>query len=170
MMKCHGGIRLGLAVVLSGLMVVFATDVFAQQMQQGEQGQGRIGDQPGPGGFIERFDANDDGKVSKDEFPRADIFDQFDANGDGFIDKDEAPTGPPGGGRGRPQMQGGEQGQGRVGDQPGPGGFMGMFDKDEDGKVTKEEFTGPDNVFDQFDRNGDGAITEDEAPTGPPGQ
>ena len=47
---------------------------------------------------------------------------------------------------------------------------MGMFDKDKDGKVTKEEFTGPDNVFDQFDRNGDGAIMEDEAPTGPPGR
>jgi len=169
MMKSHGAFRLGL-VVLSALVMFFATSSFAQQMQQGEQGEGRIGDQPGAGGFIERFDANKDGKVAKDEFPRADMFDQLDANEDGFIDEDEAPTGPPGGGRGRPQTQGGEQGQGRVGDQPGAGGFMGMFDKDKDGKVTKEEFTGPENMFDQLDANGDGAITEDEAPTGPPGE
>lgn len=168
MMKGHGAFKLGL-VVLSALVMFFATSSFAQQMQQGEQGEGRIGDQPGAGGFIERFDADKDGKVSKDEFPRADMFDQFDADGDGFIDEDEAPTGPPGGGRGRPQTQGGEQGQGRVGDQPGAGGFMGMFDKDKDGKVTKDEFPMPDR-FDGLDKNGDGAITEDEAPTGPPGR
>ena len=52
----------------------------------------------------------------------------------------------------------------------GPRGFMGMFDKDKDGKVTKEEFTGPENMFGQFDKNGDGVIEESEAPTGPPGQ
>lgn len=169
-MKSNGASKLGVVVFVSAFVLIFAASSFAQEMQQGEQGQGRIGDQPGPGGFIKRFDANDDGKVAKDEFPRAEMFDRLDTNGDGFIDKDEAPTGPPRGGRGRPQTQGGDQGQRRVGDQPGPGGFMGMFDKDKDGKVTKEEFTGSDNMFDQFDKNGDGAITEDEVPKGPPGR
>ena len=74
-----------------------------------------------------------------------------------------------GGNQGGPQMQSGRAPQGMIGDQPGQGGgFMGRFDKDKDGKVSKEEFTGPDNIFDQFDKNKDGVIDKSEEPKGPP--
>jgi Ca2+-binding EF-hand superfamily protein len=36
------------------------------------------------------------------------------------------------------------------------------MDKDEDGKVSREEFTGPKPRFDVLDRNGDGLLTEQE--------
>ena len=49
-------------------------------------------------GFLEKFDQNKDGKVTKDEFSGPDpVFDRFDQNKDGLIDKTEAPEGSPGG-------------------------------------------------------------------------
>jgi hypothetical protein len=50
----------------------------------------------------------------------------------------------------------------------GSGNFIQNFDKDGDGKVSKEEFTGPDKVFDLHDKNQDGYIDESEAPQGRP--
>jgi EF hand domain-containing protein len=51
----------------------------------------------GPQNFINRWDTNDDGKVSKEEFDGPDDhFANFDKNEDGSIDKAEAPKGPPG--------------------------------------------------------------------------
>jgi len=48
--------------------------------------------------FIEKFDQNKDGKVTKDEFLGPDhVFDRFDQNKDGLIDKSEAPKGSRGG-------------------------------------------------------------------------
>lgn len=35
-------------------------------------------------------------------------------------------------------------------------------DKNQDGKVTKEEFSGPAQLFQRLDRNGDGAVTREE--------
>jgi hypothetical protein len=52
--------------------------------------------------FLQRFDEDKDGKVSKDEFPgRDERFDRVDENQDGFIEKSEINKRPPGGG-GRP--------------------------------------------------------------------
>jgi len=48
------------------------------------------------------------------------------------------------------------------------GDFIGQFDTNNDGRVSREEFSGPDQVFKHFDRNNDGYIDEDEAPQGPP--
>lgn len=52
------------------------------------------------GSFINKFDLNNDGRVSKDEFfgPPG-LFNKLDRNNDGFIDADEAPKGPPPSGR-----------------------------------------------------------------------
>ena len=48
------------------------------------------------------------------------------------------------------------------------GDFIGQFDTNNDGRVSKEEFSGPPMIFDNFDRNNDGFIDADEAPKGPP--
>ena len=54
------------------------------------------------GNFISRFDADKDGKVSEDEFPRsAEQFARLDTNGDGYITEDEAPASRERGGRGQ---------------------------------------------------------------------
>ncbi len=48
------------------------------------------------GDFIQKFDKDADGKVSKAEFPGpAEHFNQLDTNSDGYIDANEAPKGPP---------------------------------------------------------------------------
>lgn len=52
--------------------------------------------------------------------------------------------------------------------QPGQGGgqFINQFDRNGDGRVSKDEFTGPQRVFRNLDRNNDGYIDASEAPTG----
>ena len=60
--------------------------------------------------------------------------------------------------------------------QGGATGFMEHEDRNNDGKVTRDEFCGPPGLsedekekqFKRFDKNGDGVITKDEAPSGPP--
>lgn len=60
--------------------------------QQGRGGQGR----PSGADFVQRFDKNGDGKVSRSEFDGpAEHFRQIDRNGDGYITEQEAPQGPP---------------------------------------------------------------------------
>jgi arylsulfatase A-like enzyme len=48
------------------------------------------------------------------------------------------------------------------------GGFVGRFDKNGDGIISKSEFTGPTRRFERLDKNRDGQLTGDEIPTGPP--
>jgi hypothetical protein len=52
--------------------------------------------------------------------------------------------------------------------QPGQRGgqFVNQFDRNGDGRVSKEEFPGPDRVFRNLDRNNDGYIDASEAPMG----
>lgn len=78
----------------------------------------------------------------------------------------EGPGQPQGGlpGGGGQQAPGGLSGK----DQRTGGNFLQRFDKDQDGRVSKEEFTGPEQIFQRLDKDGDGYVTEPELPTGPP--
>ena len=54
-------------------------------------------------------------------------------------------------------------------DTPPPrGSFIQRLDKNNDGKVSKQEFDGPPQHFNTLDRNKDGYLSENEAPQGPP--
>ena len=46
--------------------------------------------------------------------------------------------------------------------------FIERLDKNQDNKVSKEEFDGPRNAFKRFDKNNDEYIDSSEAPSGPP--
>jgi EF hand len=48
------------------------------------------------------------------------------------------------------------------------GDFIQQLDRNNDARVSREEFPGPDQAFNKFDQNGDGFIDEYEAPKGPP--
>lgn len=75
-------------------------------------------------------------------------------NGERKIIQEGRPL-PPAGGAGQPR--------GRAG-----GDFIGRFDRNNDGRVSRKEFFGPDQAFKHFDRDNDGYIDKDEAPQGPP--
>jgi len=64
-----------------------------------------------------------------------------------------------------PQSKSPIRSQGKAG-----GNFINQFDRDNDGRVSRNEFPGPEEVFSNFDRNQDGYIDADEAPQGPPRQ
>jgi Ca2+-binding EF-hand superfamily protein len=156
------------------LVVLLAAGAAMAQEQDG-----RRGDRPQKqGGLLSRLDQDGDGKISFAEFtaPFADL----DKNGDGFIDQVEMPKGPRGDRDGdrqgkRPDGQKGGMQEQRKDDRRG-GGFMSRLDKNDDCKVSLDEFDGPPGMseedsrklFTRLDKNGDGYISEDEAPAGPP--
>jgi Ca2+-binding EF-hand superfamily protein len=101
-----------------------------------------------------RFDENGDGKISAEEWKsRPELFVRFDVNGDGFITRDElTPKGPRGGRRAK--MYDARSGKDSA-------TFLQKFDKDRDGKVSKEEFP-HERRFAEIDADGDGALSETE--------
>jgi len=59
--------------------------------------------------------------------------------------------------------------QGRNRNQvPSGNDFIKRFDRDGDGKVSKDEFDGPQEHFNHFNKDSDGFISKEEAPKGPP--
>ncbi len=127
------------------------------------------------------FDKNDDGKVTKDELPERmqSVIERLDKNKDGALDRGElagsgeSSEGGPRGGRG-PRGEGGgdggrrgprgEGGEGFGGGRRGPGGPGGgppspermvqhafEFDKDDDGKLSREELK---NFAEEIGRRG----------------
>lgn len=100
---------------------------------------------------VRHFDANNDGRVSRDEFagPKQ-AFDRRDSDADGFLTRDEAvsfrgPFGPvPRGARGPANA--------------GPGLWM-RIDGDANGKISFQEWT---DFFKEADENADGVLQAEE--------
>jgi hypothetical protein len=111
-------------------------------------GQGQHWDQ-----FAKSFDANGDGKVSKEEFlAKRPMFDRMDGNHDGAVTSDEVKAMP------AVQKHGGT-GQ----------NFVAHFDGDKDGKVTTAEYDSKrTSFFDKIDKNKDGFIEQSEFKAQPP--
>ena len=105
--------------------------------------------------FVKTFDANSDGKVSKEEFlAKRPGFDHIDGNHDGSVTSDEVKAMP------AVQKKGGSG-----------SAFVSHFDGDADGKVTTAEYDAKRSAFfDKVDKNKDGMIEESELKTAPPGQ
>lgn len=84
----------------------------------------------------------------------------------------EIAASPPAGGRSGPNRgPGSSAGPPRGGGGPLAGGgnrILERFDRNNDGKVTKEEFGGPPRRFGIVDKDGDGIITREEAEAAPP--
>ena len=194
-MKAQTMSKVGLTVLVSGLMLLCSTVSFAQPSASDDGATSR---------FIQRFDKDGDGSVSKEEFPgRPERFSRLDANGDGMIDSTEAPQGRRHHGKGKRNLieKFDKNGDGVVSKDEFPGreecfadmdtngdgsldsseaankrcpkwdkggNFIQNLDKDNDGKVSKEEFPGPEARFAQLDANADGYIDSSEAPKGPP--
>lgn len=97
------------------------------------------------------FDANQDGKISRDEFPgQPRGFQRMDANADGFITREEA-----GALRGR-------LGPGTGGNFGPPAGGMGLLmqlDANGDGKISQKEWS---EFFERADENGDEILQPQE--------
>ena len=98
--------------------------------------------------FLDKYDTDRDGVVTKDEFKHERRFAEMDANGDGVLSKAEVE----------------ESTDKRM--KESDYGFFERFDLNTDGKVTREEFTGPAADFERKDRNNDGVIDAADKPDG----
>ncbi len=124
----------------------------------GPGGEGR----PSPGQMFAHLDKNQDGKLTKDELPErmGDRIMAADSNGDGAVTQAELQAARERmGGRRGPDAQGRGGGEGR----PDPAQLFTRLDKNNDGKLTKDEL--PEWMTERLmagDTNGDGVITKAE--------
>jgi Ca2+-binding EF-hand superfamily protein len=130
--------------------------------------------------LFERADANNDGKLSKDEVPpeRPMIRRVFEQTGSESVSKDQflqaiesftqAFGRQPGGPERRPPGAPDRRPPGGPGGMPQPGLFA-VLDSDRDGQLSTSEIVGAGTALLKLDRNGDGRLTPDEAFVGPPG-
>jgi Ca2+-binding EF-hand superfamily protein len=106
------------------------------------------------GGVFQRFDRNADGEVTPEELPDVTTFARFDLNKDGAITKAEynqvagiapsPPSAPPGPGA-------------KKAAQPSPLEWFNTTDRNQDGKLSREESPSP--RFKELDTDGDGFVT-----------
>ena len=96
--------------------------------------------------FLQRFDKNRDGKVSKGEFPHERRFAEIDADGDDTLSETEI----------KDAMDKRQR--------EAAYGLFERLDLDWDGKITREEFTGSAAAFERLDRNNDGVIDKADVP------
>lgn len=91
--------------------------------------------------FLQKMDANADGKVARDEWKgKPQGFDKLDADNDGFLTQAEL---------------------GDVLRDKGADMFK-QFDANSDGKIARDEWTQGPRAFDRLDANADGFLTPDE--------
>jgi len=108
---------------------------------------------PKRGEFLYLFDDDMDNRVTKEEYDGpARAFAEYDVNDDGVVTYDELIY--PNryrrnGDRKQASADGGAESQ----------NVWDLYDKDKDGRVTKEEWGGAEAVFRRLDRNGDGVLT-----------
>jgi len=113
--------------------------------------------------FMNKFDVNKDGRIDHDEWEavkrttvyREKHWPEYNTNMDNFITLDEVPE------KNGPSEPPPPEKNGPTAAQIA---FVVKFDKDQDGKLSKEEFTGV--YFSVYDRNKDGVIEPIEAPEG----
>ena len=91
--------------------------------------------------FMQKMDANADGKVARDEWKgKPEGFDKLDADKDGFLTQSEL---------------------GDVLRDKGADMFK-KFDANSDGKIARDEWSQKSRAFDRMDANADGFLTPDE--------
>lgn len=164
--------RLCVACAALALTALLAGDVMGQQKKDGDKkdpekkggfGQGGFGG--GFGGFsplLRALDTDKDGELSADEIKNASAaLKALDKDGDGKLSAEElrpAFGGPGGGGFGRPGGGGG------FGDPKAFAERLRGFDKNKDGKLTKDELPEfmQERFFERADTNKDGVIDDKE--------
>ncbi len=109
--------------------------------------------------MLERFDANKDGKLSKDEVTDERMWTRLvaaDKDGDGIVSKEEMAAMP----ANTPARGGRGQGGGRDGGGEQAFKFLAeKYDADKNGEVSKQEYARDAATFTRLDRNQDGVLT-----------
>ena len=111
--------------------------------------------------FMNKFDLNMDGKISHDEWEavkpttvyREKRWPEYNPNMDDFITLEEVPD------KDGPSEPAPKERKGPTAAQVA---FVVQFDKNQDGKLSEQEYTGA--YFSVYDKNGDGFIEPEEAP------
>lgn len=104
---------------------------------------GRRGGRGGRGDRLAKIDANMDGQISREEWPRKpEAFARFDKNNDGVLTRDELNRAKDKAGRAKRSLQ--------------------NMDQNNDRQITREEWKGRAEVFDRLDSNHDGVVQTEE--------